>query len=144
MAFLRDRKTLYAAFAVLAVSLAVLAYSQGSPVNAVIITPTAVNPDDMRYTVLTESQLQELAGRGWQVVDGKLHKTFEFESFVDAFQFMYKVGLEAEAMNHHPDWTNSYGTVSVYLYTWSADNSITDYDARLAGVMDGEAKATEL
>jgi pterin-4a-carbinolamine dehydratase len=42
-------------------------------------------------------------------------------------------------MNHHPDWTNNYGAVSVYLYTWSAGNQITDYDARLAAVMDREA-----
>jgi 4a-hydroxytetrahydrobiopterin dehydratase len=107
-----------------------------------LIPETAVNPDSMVYTPLSEGQIKELTGSaGWQVVGGKLHKTFQFKDFVQAFQFMYSVGLEAEKMNHHPDWTNNYGTVSVYLYSWSAGNKITDYDARLAGVIDREAKA---
>lgn len=111
--------------------------------SSYIIPPAMVNPE-MNYTILTEGEIQNLRDtelEGWQMVDGKLHKTFEFERFSEAFQFMYRVGLEAEKMNHHPDWNNSYGTVSVYLYTWSVDDKITDYDIRLAGVMDREAAA---
>lgn len=112
----------------------------GLPSDHGIIPPTTVK--DMNYTVLTESEIQSLLDtelKGWQVVDGKLHKTFQFQSFPQAFQFMYRVGLEAESMNHHPDWNNNYDIVSVYLYTWSAGNKITDYDAWLADVMDREA-----
>jgi 4a-hydroxytetrahydrobiopterin dehydratase len=108
-----------------------------------VIPPTTIS-QEMNYTILTESEIQNLLDgelKGWQIVDGKLHKTFQFESFSEAFQFMYRVGLEAESMNHHPDWNNNYDTVSVYLYTWSVDNKITDYDIRLAGVMDREAVA---
>ncbi|AIF85018.1 pterin-4a-carbinolamine dehydratase [Candidatus Nitrososphaera evergladensis SR1] len=112
--------------------------------SASLIPETAVNPKDMNYTILSESQIkEELTNNteldGWrQVADngsGKLHKTFQFKNFVQAFQFMYRVGLEAEKMNHHPDWTNNYNTVSAYLYTWSAGNKITDYDIKLAGIM---------
>jgi 4a-hydroxytetrahydrobiopterin dehydratase len=107
-----------------------------------LIPETAVKSDSMVYTPLSEAQIKELTdSAGWQVVGGKLYKAFQFKDFVQAFQFMYNVGLEAEKMNHHPDWTNNYGTVSVYLYTWSAGNKITDYDAKLAGVIDREAKA---
>lgn len=112
-----------------------------------IIIPTTINPQDMNYTILTEREIQGFLNtelRGWQVVDGKLYKTFKFENFVQAFQFMYRVGLEAEEMNHHPDWNNNYNTVSVYLYTWSVGDSITDYDIRLAGVMEREAVALGL
>lgn len=108
-----------------------------------VISPTTVN-QDINYTILTESEIQNLLNaelKGWQVVDGKLYKTFQFGSFVEAFQFMYRVGLEAENMNHHPDWNNNYNTVSVHLYTWSAGNKITDYDVKLAGIIDREAAA---
>ncbi|UVS68767.1 4a-hydroxytetrahydrobiopterin dehydratase [Nitrososphaera viennensis] len=116
---------------------------------ATLIPETAVNPADMAYIILPESRIKELANStelsGWQVVDdggrSKLHKTFQFKNFVQAFQFMYNVGLETEKMNHHPDWTNNYNTVSVYLYSWSVGNKITDYDVKLAGVMNREAEA---
>jgi len=39
----------------------------------------------------------------WQMMDGKLLKTFTFESFVQACGFMSSVALLAEAMRHHPD-----------------------------------------
>jgi 4a-hydroxytetrahydrobiopterin dehydratase len=140
MAFLRDgKKTMYVSLVVFAASIVVLAYSVSQQYAGAAIQPTSVDPQSMRYTPLSANQIKELEQNGWEVVDGKLYKTFQFGSFVDAFQFMYRVGVEAERMNHHPDWTNNYGAVSVYLYTWSAGNQITDYDARLAAVMDREA-----
>jgi 4a-hydroxytetrahydrobiopterin dehydratase len=54
---------------------------------------------------------------GWELVDGKLHRTFRFASFVPAFGFMASVALVAEAMNHHPDWANVYNRVIIDLNT---------------------------
>src|SRR5215467_14080031 len=54
---------------------------------------------------------------GWELVDGKLHKAFRFGSFVQAFGFMTSVALVAEAMNHHPDWSNVYNRVTIDLNT---------------------------
>ena len=54
---------------------------------------------------------------GWELAEGKLHKTFQFASFVQAFGFMSSVALVAEAMNHHPDWTNVYNRVIIALNT---------------------------
>lgn len=54
---------------------------------------------------------------GWDLAEGKLHKTFRFASFVQAFGFMSSVALVAEAMNHHPDWTNVYNRVTFALNT---------------------------
>jgi 4a-hydroxytetrahydrobiopterin dehydratase len=51
-----------------------------------------------------ERQIKNL--KGWNVVNGKLNRAFEFSSFVRAFGFMTKVALEAEKMNHHPEWHN--------------------------------------
>ncbi|MDE0503934.1 MAG: 4a-hydroxytetrahydrobiopterin dehydratase, partial [Candidatus Poribacteria bacterium] len=53
-----------------------------------------------------EGHLEGVAG--WSVKDGKLHKQFQFESFVEAFGFMASLALIAEKMNHHPEWFNVY------------------------------------
>jgi 4a-hydroxytetrahydrobiopterin dehydratase len=50
---------------------------------------------------------------GWSIVDGKLHRVFTFEDFVDAFTFMTRVAFAAEKLNHHPDWSNSWNKVTI-------------------------------
>jgi 4a-hydroxytetrahydrobiopterin dehydratase len=54
---------------------------------------------------------------GWEIVHGKLQKTFTFSSFVTAFGFMSSVALLAEAMGHHPEWSNVYHRVTIALTT---------------------------
>ncbi len=72
---------------------------------------------------------------GWQLLEGRLHKTFSFESFVPAFAFMTAVALAAEKLDHHPDWSNSYRTVTVDLRTHSA-GGVTALDLALAQRME--------
>ena len=62
-----------------------------------------------------ERRLGELDG--WSVNRGKLHRDFAFDDFVAAFGFMARVALHAEAMNHHPEWSNVYNRVSIHLTT---------------------------
>jgi 4a-hydroxytetrahydrobiopterin dehydratase len=50
---------------------------------------------------------------GWAVVDGKLHRELTFEDFSEAFAFMTRVALAAEKLDHHPDWSNSWNTVTI-------------------------------
>ncbi|MDE0204620.1 MAG: 4a-hydroxytetrahydrobiopterin dehydratase [Candidatus Tectomicrobia bacterium] len=75
------------------------------------------------------SRLSEV--KGWELVDGKLSKTFLFDSFVIAFGFMASVALTAESMNHHPEWSNVYNRVSISLTTHDA-GGISDLDFTLA------------
>lgn len=75
------------------------------------------------------SRLSE--AQGWEFIDGKLSKTFVFDSFVNAFGFMASVALTAEAMNHHPEWSNVYNRVSISLTTHDA-GGISDLDFTLA------------
>lgn len=49
---------------------------------------------------------------------------------------MTKVAAVAEAMNHHPKWTNEYNRVEIWLSTHSADHTITDQDRQLAAKID--------
>lgn len=72
---------------------------------------------------------------GWSVLDGKLHREYNFPDFVQAFGFMSSVALVAESMNHHPEWFNVYGRVRVYLTTHDA-GGITKLDFSLADRMD--------
>jgi 4a-hydroxytetrahydrobiopterin dehydratase len=75
------------------------------------------------------------AHAGWSVVDGKLHREFGFPNFIEAFGFMTRAAIVAQSMDHHPEWSNVYGTVVVDLVTHSA-GGITENDLTLANALD--------
>lgn len=72
---------------------------------------------------------------GWSVKRGKLHREFRFKNFVEAFAFMTAAALEAEKMNHHPEWFNVWATVRVDLTTHDA-GGVTELDFKLAAKMN--------
>ena len=86
---------------------------------------------------LSDSEIQESLSElsGWSIENGKLHKSFQFDSFVDAFGFMTKSALAAEAMNHHPEWFNVYNKVTVDLSTHDLEG-ISTWDFELAKKME--------
>ncbi len=88
-------------------------------------------------TDAVNSALSQLSG--WSVERGKLHRQFQFKSFVEAFGFMTSVALIAESMNHHPEWFNVYNRVTVDLTTHDA-GGITDKDVELARRMNELAR----
>ncbi len=92
-------------------------------------------------TKLSDAEVQEgLSGLpGWTVEDGKLHREFKFENFVEAFGFMTSAALETESMNHHPEWCNVYHTVRVDLTTHDA-GGISAKDLQLAERMTALAQ----
>ena len=82
--------------------------------------------------------LQEL--KSWSIEQGKLHRQFQFPSFVEAFGFMTSVALVAETMGHHPEWCNVYNRISVDLTTHDA-GGITMNDIHLAHKMNELAES---
>lgn len=71
--------------------------------------------------------------------DGKaIARTFRFKDFSEAWGFMNRVALLAEAQDHHPEWFNVYNRVEVTLTTHDAGESggLSQRDARLAGAID--------
>ena len=72
----------------------------------------------------------------WEEKDNKLVRTFEFNNFTAAFGFMTKVAIEAEKMDHHPNWSNVYNRVTIELTTHDAGNVVTDNDRKLAAIID--------
>ncbi|MDQ3873051.1 MAG: 4a-hydroxytetrahydrobiopterin dehydratase [Thermoproteota archaeon] len=97
--------------------------------------------DEEEYHKLSQSEIaQEVENLdGWKVINGKINKTFEFKDFVQAFGFMTKVAMNAEKMNHHPEWFNVYNRVTVDLVTHDV-NGISNYDIALARIIDTIAK----
>ena len=71
----------------------------------------------------------------WSFEKNTIKRDFKFKTFVEAFSFMTAVALEAEKLNHHPDWSNSYSRVSIGLTTHEADG-ITQLDFDLANTID--------
>ena len=75
---------------------------------------------------------------GWSVVNEKLHKEFQFDSFNQAFGFMTRAAMEIEKMNHHPEWFNVYNKITVELTTHDA-GGITKNDINLAKILNSLA-----
>ncbi|MEM7078097.1 MAG: 4a-hydroxytetrahydrobiopterin dehydratase [Pseudomonadota bacterium] len=73
----------------------------------------------------------------WQHADDALHRTFTFDNFVQAFGFMTQVALLAEAMDHHPEWSNVYNRVDIRLTSHDASNTVTERDINLAKQING-------
>lgn len=73
----------------------------------------------------------------WEEKKNQLYRSFEFKNFREAFAFMTKVALVAEKMDHHPNWTNVYNRVEIYLCTHDAGDVITERDHKLAKAIDG-------
>lgn len=82
---------------------------------------------------ISQQSLNQL--KNWKIVDEKLQQVFVFSNFIQAFDFMKQVAVVAEKINHHPEWSNIYKTVTVDLTTHS-EGCITQLDAELAEKMD--------
>ena len=75
---------------------------------------------------------------GWSVVNEKLHKEFQFDSFNQAFGFMTRAAMEIEKMNHHPEWFNVYNRITVDLTTHDV-GGITKNDVNMARILNSLA-----
>jgi 4a-hydroxytetrahydrobiopterin dehydratase len=86
---------------------------------------------------LSPEQINALASSlpAWTVVNGKLHRDFRFADFVEAFGFMAKVALIAEAMGHHPELSNVWNRVTIDLMTHDT-GGLSNLDVDLATRID--------
>lgn len=71
----------------------------------------------------------------WSFDGTFLTRIFKFGDFVSAFSFMTAVALLAEKIDHHPDWSNVYNTVTIKLNSHDA-KGITELDFQLAESID--------
>jgi len=92
----------------------------------------------MTPTKLTHEQINAALETlpGWAVKEGKLQKGFKFKTFAPAIGWMVSVAIQADKLNHHPDWSNAYNRVEVSLSTHDLGGAISDLDVELARIME--------
>ncbi|KAM6056174.1 pterin-4-alpha-carbinolamine dehydratase 2 isoform 3-T3 [Chlamydotis macqueenii] len=85
---------------------------------------------------------QRLREAGWRgvVKDGSLPERRHrcAARSVSAFGFMTRVALQAEKMNHHPEWFNVYSKVQITLISHDC-SGLTKRDVKLAQFIDKAA-----
>lgn len=65
----------------------------------------------------------------------KISREFKFKNFSQALEFVNRVGVIAEEMNHHPDISLKWGYVCVQYWTHNA-NGLTEMDFKAATKID--------
>ena len=90
--------------------------------------------------LLDEAEIEErLAGlSGWERKNAAIEKSFDRGDFVGSVHFVESLVEPAEDMNHHPDVTISWATVTVTISTHS-EGGLTASDFELAAKIDGLA-----
>lgn len=68
---------------------------------------------------------------GWELKEGKIVKSFQFSSFIDAIEFVNKVAKVAEKLDHHPIITINWKAVRLSLKSFDVD-AVTRRDINLA------------
>jgi 4a-hydroxytetrahydrobiopterin dehydratase len=73
----------------------------------------------------------------WTPVEGRdaIRREFRFRDFSEAWGFMARVALLAEAQDHHPEWSNVWNRVEILLSTHDA-GGLSARDVRLARAID--------
>lgn len=84
---------------------------------------------------LSKDEIKAHLPPGWRIMGNcqvtMICAVFEWPDFQQAWQFMSRIAAEAERINHHPDWSNSYHKVTITLQTHEA-KGVTKLDLNLA------------
>jgi 4a-hydroxytetrahydrobiopterin dehydratase len=96
----------------------------------------------MAVARLTDEERAGLAAAlpAWRMVEGRdaISRAFRFRDFNEAWGFMSRVALAAEAQDHHPEWSNVWNRVEITLSTHDA-GGLSARDLRLAQAIDAIA-----
>lgn len=101
----------------------------------------------LKVKPLDDENLQRLQIKlpAWRVVSRsggavekiELMRTYEFETFYDAVHFINTAARFIDRIDHHPEWTNIWRTLVVYLTTWDIGHKPSMLDVDLATYLDG-------
>jgi 4a-hydroxytetrahydrobiopterin dehydratase len=92
-----------------------------------------LSKEDLEKSVATD------LGREWELKDGKLVKSFQFSSFMDAIDFVNEIAKIAESVNHHPIITINWKSVKLSLKSFDI-GAITKRDIALAREIEKKLK----
>jgi len=89
---------------------------------------------------LDDAAIDALGGKlpDWTLDEDRtgIRRSLKFADFNEAFGFMTRVALKADAMGHHPEWFNVFNSVEIRLSSHDA-GGLSQRDVDLAGFVDG-------
>nr|WP_179338754.1 4a-hydroxytetrahydrobiopterin dehydratase [Winogradskyella ludwigii] len=71
----------------------------------------------------------------WDFYENAIHTEYEFDNFKDCFSAMSRIAFECEALNHHPNWSNTYNILKISLSTHD-EGGVTIKDFNLAEAIE--------
>jgi 4a-hydroxytetrahydrobiopterin dehydratase len=86
--------------------------------------------DDERATAL-----DKLDDWDYDEARDAISRQFLFADFSEAFAFMTRIALLAEAQDHHPEWSNVWNRVDIVLTTHDA-GGLSARDVKMAEAID--------
>jgi 4a-hydroxytetrahydrobiopterin dehydratase len=93
---------------------------------------------------LTSQQILDSGLLGWHEEDRALHASFAIANYKSAAAFLTEVAEIADAEDHHPDLTVTYGVVEVTMCTHSGGPKVTQRDIDMAQRISGVAAGVGL
>jgi len=106
-------------------------------------------PDELTVQPLMNDGIRQKAAglNDWKIVSSplpgdsnrlrtELTRQFHFSSFEQAISFMQAAVPHINMVHHHPRWENEFKTVTVWLTTWDAGQTISQRDISLARYLD--------
>jgi len=83
-----------------------------------------------------EEALGELPGWTYDAARKAIHRRIRLHDFTQALALMVRIGVEAEKRDHHPEWTNVYNRLDIWLTTHDA-GGVSRRDVDLAAAING-------
>jgi 4a-hydroxytetrahydrobiopterin dehydratase len=80
-------------------------------------------------------------GPPWKVVGDRLRRIYKVQDFAAAVVLVQAIGAIADAEDHHPDLTVSWGKVGIELWTHTVDG-LSESDFIVAAKVDRAFRAT--
>ncbi len=92
--------------------------------------------------VLSEAEVQQALRQlpGWKRNGNAIDRVFQFDTFVNAMEFVNHIAEAAEAVNHHPDILISYNKVTLSLLSHDS-GGVTNRDIKMAARINEIAPA---
>ena len=86
------------------------------------------------YKILSDAEIKAALAElpDWSLKAPNIEAKFELKTFRDAIAFIVEIAIQAEVMNHHPEFHNSYNILTFSFCTHDAGMKITDLDIETA------------
>jgi 4a-hydroxytetrahydrobiopterin dehydratase len=91
----------------------------------------------MAIKALSKQEIESALAKSplWALQGNMIARTIQFKGFPQAIEFVNKVAVQAETMDHHPDILVEYNKVTLRLSTHDA-GGLSERDFRFAAAVD--------